>query len=101
MCHEWMADFAAFYRAVGPRPSALYSLDRIDNNKGYAPGNVRWATIHQQHRNMRNTVMIAAFGRTLSTPEWSERSGLKRATIYHRLKAGWTPEDTVSRPVKH
>ena len=48
---EWINDFRAFYNHVGPRPSAKHSLDRIDNNGNYEPGNVRWATDSQQKLN--------------------------------------------------
>jgi hypothetical protein len=50
---EWRADFAAFLRDVGHRPSPELSLDRIDNDRGYEPGNVRWATAKQQANNRR------------------------------------------------
>lgn len=55
VCNEWLISFMAFYKAVGKRPSANYSLDRIDNEKGYEPGNVKWSTQSQQNRNRRMT----------------------------------------------
>jgi hypothetical protein len=51
VCDEWSRSFAAFYAHVGPRPSSDYSIDRIDNDGNYEPGNVRWATSYQQSRN--------------------------------------------------
>ena len=53
ICKEWRTDFAAFLSAVGRRPNPKLSIDRIDNNKGYEPGNVRWATALQQAANKR------------------------------------------------
>jgi hypothetical protein len=53
VCLEWLASFEAFIAHVGSRPSPDHSLDRIDNNGGYGPGNVRWATLSQQMRNRR------------------------------------------------
>lgn len=52
--HEtWVNDFVAFLDHVGPRPSRRHSLDRIDNNRGYEPGNVRWASPKRQNNNRR------------------------------------------------
>jgi|SRR5579883_485126 len=42
-----------FMAELGPRPGPGYSLDRINNNGHYAPGNVRWATRAEQHANQR------------------------------------------------
>lgn len=53
VCAEWRHDFSAFLAHIGQRPSADYSLDRIDNERGYEPGNVRWATYDVQMRNRR------------------------------------------------
>lgn len=54
MCEEWRDDFSAFFAYVGPCPSK-YSLDRINNDGHYEPGNVRWATATQQAQNKRKS----------------------------------------------
>lgn len=51
MAEEWIDDFRAFLAHIGPAPDPRLSLDRIDNNRGYEPGNVRWATASEQARN--------------------------------------------------
>ena len=53
MANEWYNSFNSFYSYIGKRPSSRHSLDRIDNNGNYEPGNVRWATIHEQCANKR------------------------------------------------
>ena len=49
----WKNDFDAFLRHIGPKPTPQHSLDRIDNERGYEPGNVRWATKTEQINNRR------------------------------------------------
>jgi hypothetical protein len=53
ICRRWMFSFVAFMNDVGPRPSPAHSIDRINNDKGYSPGNVRWATKSEQTLNQR------------------------------------------------
>jgi len=53
VCDEWLYDFPAFYDHIGPKPSDAHSVDRINNNLGYQPGNVRWATAEEQANNRR------------------------------------------------
>lgn len=73
MMHEpWRASYRLFCEEllseIGPRPSPQHSVDRVDNDRGYFPGNLRWATRFEQAANKRNTKLIdgmpqAAFGR--------------------------------------
>jgi hypothetical protein len=53
ICDRWINDFAAFVEDVGPRPGPGYTLDRMDNDGNYQPGNVRWATASEQRLNQR------------------------------------------------
>lgn len=51
MYEDWVSDPVAFVSHVGQPPSGNYTLDRIDNAKGYEPGNLRWATPTEQANN--------------------------------------------------
>jgi len=53
VCERWRDDFMMFLADMGPRPSLAYTIDRLDNARGYEPDNCRWATRSQQQRNKR------------------------------------------------
>lgn len=53
VCAEWMASFEAFHAHIGTKPGSAYSVDRIDVDGNYEPGNVRWATASEQAQNKR------------------------------------------------
>jgi hypothetical protein len=101
ICERWR-DSAAFIADMGPKPCKSYSLDRIDNSKGYCPENCRWATPTEQTRNRSNSVKWTFRGETLSPAEWSARLGIKACTLEARVRRyGWTIEQTLSSPIQH
>lgn len=60
VCDTWRTSFDAFYAEVGDPPTPQHSLDRRNNEKGYEPGNCRWATSHEQAQNRRSSTRSAA-----------------------------------------
>lgn len=96
VCDRWRYSFAAFLEDMG-QPAEGTSLDRVDNDGDYEPGNCRWATIAEQSSNRRDTRKIGYNGESLTLSEWSRRLGLHHMTISDRLKRGW-PLDRALAP---
>jgi hypothetical protein len=93
MCERWRSSFLAFFADMGPRPSRRHSIDRINNEKGYEPGNCRWATWTQQNRNYRRCKLtesdVAEIERLYAAgaiqADLAEKFGVCRASISHIL----------------
>ncbi len=62
ICDRWLNSFENFYKDMGKCPKGK-TLDRIDNDRGYMPGNCRWATWKQQIHNRRKFRMHEVDGR--------------------------------------
>lgn len=99
VCEAWRS-FANFLADMGPRPSARYSLDRIDNSGNYGPGNCRWADRQTQMRNTRNNVVLECNGERKLLCEWAAQYGVTTALICNRMnKMGWSVERAITTPV--
>lgn len=100
ICERWVDSFAVFLADMGPKTSPKHSIERIDNNKGYEPGNCRWATRKEQNRNTRNNRMLTHEGVTMCLVDWANKTGINRTTIASRLKSGWSVKDALGFFVK-
>lgn len=99
VCERW-ASFANFLEDMGHKPSARHSIDRIDNNGNYEPGNCRWATAKEQARNRRSTRMVTINGETRCAPEWCEIYGISLMRFHSRVHRGWDDVKAMTTPVR-
>lgn len=96
VCEAWVGNFPAFAHDMGPRPGVGYTLERIDNEKGYSPENCKWATRTEQNRNRRSNVRLTLGQETLTIAEWSARTGLAWSTIKNRKRQGLNDQDALA-----
>lgn len=92
--------FEAFDAELGPRPPGKgWSVDRIDNNRGYFPSNIRWATQKMQCRNQKTNRHISFNGETHCLSEWAEIIGVRSSVLHLRIFTyGW-PLERAMTPV--
>jgi hypothetical protein len=90
VCDRWRK-FENFLADMGPRPSDL-TLDRVDNNGDYEPGNCRWATRGTQARNARGRLLVSYGAQVMNLIDAASQSGLPYSTVATRIHRGW-PRD--------
>lgn len=86
VCDEWRNSFVKFLEDMGRRPSDKYSLERLDNNKGYYKENCIWATMDVQHRNKRSNRWIEHEGLRMVITDWAKYFNVDSSSIYLHLK---------------
>lgn len=91
VCDEWKNDFMSFYNYIGDAPVDK-TLDRIDNDGDYEPGNVKWSSAKEQCNNKGNNRKIN--GKCIS--EISRSLGGGHSLVAKRLKRGWSIERAIS-----
>lgn len=98
MCDRWLGGdgFASFIKDIGKRPSCKHSIDRINNNGNYEPGNCRWATKIEQQSNTSRNKFIEVNGEKITYAEASRRFGVPQSTISSRLRNGWSEIDSIT-----
>ena len=96
----WIDSFEAFYMQMGPRPRSDYTIERIDVNGNYEPGNVKWIPRAAQPLNTRSNVRLTIRGKTLLVSQWAEQKDcpIDKFCIYKRLKRNWSAEEAVFTP---
>ncbi len=85
VCERWLASFEHFLADMGLPPTEKHSIDRIDNDGNYEPGNCRSATQYQQSINRRDTVMVEWQGAEMTAHAWADMMGLSRKSVHSML----------------
>ncbi len=95
VCAQW-ANFGRFIADMGSRPEGM-TIERIDNDGNYEPGNCRWATRAEQARNRRSTHNVTHGGRTMCLKDWAREIGMHYTTLLHRQRRGLSPAAVLDR----
>lgn len=101
VCDEWKDNFINFrdWSYENGYKEGM-SLDRIDNSKGYFPGNCRWVTWKDQCNNRRSNIKITYQGKAQNLKQWCDELKINYKFVYQRMrKSGLTFEDAISKPL--
>lgn len=102
VCDRWRTSIEEFLKDMGPKPSINHSIERINNDGNYEPGNCVWATSSEQARNRRTTVRLTLNGKTLCLAEWAKELSISTQSLWVRLnRLGWSVERALTEPVRH
>lgn len=105
VCEDWKYDFKSFYDwCMATNYSPGLSLERINNDGNYEPGNCTWIPKNRQSSNKRNSHFVEAFGEIKTLADWMRDERCKSpstVTIVNRIKAGWTNEKAIMTPKLH
>jgi hypothetical protein len=96
VCDRWVNSFENFYNDMGAKPSKEHSIDRINNDGNYEPGNCRWATNIEQQRNRTNSRLIKIDGKAKTVSEWAEITGVSKYVIRQRLDKGVKTKELIA-----
>lgn len=93
VCARWDS-FANFLADMGPRPPG-HSIDRIDVNGNYEPGNCRWADRKTQSRNTRRTTYVEFNGAVRPLIDVVAELGMSLSAVRARIRRGRTSEEAI------
>ena len=98
VCERW-SKFQNFLDDMRECPPE-YSIDRINNDKGYYKENCRWATRKEQARNKNNNHIETYNGKSQCIAAWAEETGICEETIIARLNRGLPLKNVLTTPIK-
>lgn len=101
VCDRWLGEegYSNFLADMGRKPTPSHTLDRLDSNGNYEPGNCRWATMKEQGENKRGLRLFTYKGETKSASLWAESFNIPTSTLFGRLYRGMSIEQALTRPI--
>lgn len=97
---RWNNSFEEFYKDMGNKPSSDYSIDRVDNSKGYWKENCRWANNTQQSRNRVIATKVIYKDEEYNIGDLADKFSLTSRVLYDRVfDLGWDIEKALTTPV--
>jgi hypothetical protein len=84
VCERWFK-YENFVADMG-EPPEKYSLNRINNDADYEPGNCSWATQTEQNRNTRKTSYVTISGNTIALPDACDAYGIKKERVFRLVR---------------
>lgn len=101
VCDEWKKYEAFRSWALSTGYNESLTIDRINVNGNYNPGNCKWATQKEQANNKRTNRHIEYNGQRKTVAEWAESCGMDYRTLWGRLYVqGWTVERALTTPLR-
>jgi hypothetical protein len=98
VCKEWDSLDRFLFDMGHPPATGGLSIDRIDNDGNYEPGNCRWASQAKQNANTCRNRFLEYQGRTQTNLEWAREYDMEPRRLYERLKRGWSMERALTTP---
>ena len=95
ICKLYDDSFEEFIKEVGLCPKPNYTVDRINNEGHYEPGNLHWVSMKRNMRNRRNTSMITVSGKTMPMEDFADLIRVTAKNIRYHLKRGKTIEEIM------
>lgn len=98
MCEQWSSYVVFREWAQAHGYSDELTIERIDNDGHYEPGNCRWVTGAEQAKNRRNTKLVEHDGRSMCLEDWAREASIDQSLLSWRLSSGWSVERALTTP---
>jgi hypothetical protein len=100
VCSGWL-EYESFHAwAMANGYTDNLTIERKDVNGDYCPDNCEWIPLVEQNQNTRKSRLITYNGQTMNMSRWAKTIGLEEATLWSRLKKGWSVEKALTTPLR-
>ena len=105
VCDRWkfgadgLTGFACFLADMGPRPAG-FTIERVQGDRDYEPGNCVWIAKGDQSKNRRTVRLVRINGQVKTVPDWCAEYGLNYWTAIRRISRGWPPDKAITTPIR-